>query len=150
MNLNHRTEESAIRPFDVNNAEEEEAAGGEEEEGESGERKVQRMNSPGKPSATEVDEHNLTHLPFRNWCRHCIRGRGKESPHKAGKGDGGELPELHLDYCFPGEEEAGKNLTVLVGRIRGTRMTMSTVLPSKTTGDFIGKRVMAFLRECGC
>ena len=21
------------------------------------------------------------HLPFRNWCRHCVRAKGKESPH---------------------------------------------------------------------
>ena len=88
------------------------------------------------PSLAEIEEHNLTHLPYRNWCRHCVRGRGKESAHKAGTGDGGDVPELHLDYCFPGEEEAGKNLTVLVGRIRNTRMTMSSMIPSKTTGDF--------------
>jgi hypothetical protein len=127
-----------------------EAEGEEEEEGESGKREVQKMNSPGKPSAEEVEHHNLTHLPFRNWCRHCIRGRGKEASHKVVQDEGGEVPELHLDYCFPGEEETGKNLTVLVARMRNTRMTMSTVIPSKTTGEFTGKRIMAFLRECGC
>ena len=93
--------------------------GGEDEEGgESGERDVKKLNSPSKPSAEEVERHNLTHLPYRNWCRHCVRGRGKEAPHQATKGEGGELPELHMDYCFPGEEEAGKTLTVLVARIK--------------------------------
>ena len=29
----------------------------------------------------EVEQHELTHLPFRNWCRHCVRAKGKESPH---------------------------------------------------------------------
>ena len=28
-------------------------------------------------------------------------------------------------------------------------MTMSTMVPSKSTGEFIAKRVIAFLRECG-
>ena len=93
------------------------------EGGESGERKVERMNSPGKPSPEEVEQHNLTHLPYRSWCRHCVRGRGKEAPHKAGKTEGGDVPELHMDFCFPGEEEPGQNLTVLVGRMRSTRMT---------------------------
>ena len=23
-------------------------------------------------------EHEMTHLPFRSWCRHCITGRGRE------------------------------------------------------------------------
>ena len=73
------------------------------------------MNSPVKPSREEVETHNLTHLPYRNWCRHCVRGRGKEAAHAAGKGEIGDHPEFHFDWCFPGEEEAGKNLTVLVG-----------------------------------
>ena len=33
------------------------------------------------PSQEEVERHNLTHLPFRNWCPHCMKGRGKEAPH---------------------------------------------------------------------
>ena len=27
------------------------------------------------PSAAEVEEHNLTHLPFRDWCAFCIQGK---------------------------------------------------------------------------
>ena len=30
---------------------------------------------------TEVDQHELTHLPFRCWCHDCVRSKGKESPH---------------------------------------------------------------------
>ena len=33
-----------------------------------GERKVRRMIDPLMPSLTEVQEHQLTHLPFRSWC----------------------------------------------------------------------------------
>ena len=33
------------------------------------------------PSVAEVEQHELTHLPFRNWCRHCVGAKGKESPH---------------------------------------------------------------------
>ena len=33
------------------------------------------------PSEAEVEEHELTHLPFRNWCRHCVRAKCKESQH---------------------------------------------------------------------
>ena len=60
------------------------------------------------------------------------------------------VPEFHMDFCFPGNEEsASEHLTVLVIRMRGTRMTMSTVVPSKSVGDFTTKRSVAFLRECG-
>ena len=89
------------------------------DEGESAGREVKKMNSPMKPSREEVETHNLTHLPYRNWCRHCVRGRGKEASHKVGSGEVGDYPEFYFDWCFPGEEEAGKNLIVLVGRMRG-------------------------------
>ena len=36
---------------------------------------------PVLPWEAEVEQHELTHLPFRNWCRHCVRAKGKESPH---------------------------------------------------------------------
>ena len=35
---------------------------------------------PVLPSEAEVEQHELTHLPFRSWCRHCVRAKGKESP----------------------------------------------------------------------
>ena len=55
--------------------------------------------------------------------------------------------EIHLD--FPGEEDQDFKLTILVARDRGTKMTMSSVAPSKTCGEFIAKRVVAFMKEIG-
>ena len=101
------------------------------------------------PNSAEVEEHNKTHLPYRCWCRHCVRGRGKELPHTRCNREPGEIPEFHFDFCFPGEEIPGSTLTVLVGRMRHTRMTLSTMVPSKSTGEFMARRVMAFIRECG-
>ena len=70
--------------------------------------------------------------------------------HTRGTAEKGDVPEFHFDFCFPGEEETGKNLVVLVGRMRDTRMTMSTVVPTKTTGEFASTRILAYMRECGC
>ena len=28
---------------------------------------------PRQPTQEEVDEHMATHLPFRDWCPHCVR-----------------------------------------------------------------------------
>ena len=48
---------------------EEEAAG--EQEGRPEEaRKAKGTKAPTKPSNDEVNEHMLTHLPFRSWCPH--------------------------------------------------------------------------------
>ncbi len=69
--------------------------------------------------------------------------------HEAGKNEAGSLPEFSFDFCFLGEAAVGQNLIVLVGRMRHTRMTLSTVVPTKSTGEFVAKRIIAFLRECG-
>ena len=35
------------------------------------------VTDPGQPSRAEREQHELTHIPFRSWCPHCVRGRGK-------------------------------------------------------------------------
>ena len=118
-------------------------------EGEPGERKTKKMQDPKMPTRTEIEEHNLTHLPFRSWCRHCVRGRGKELPHKR-VGEQGEMPELHVDMCFLGEEKDPHNtITVMVARERSTRMTMATVVPAKSARSFTSRRLVSFMKEVG-
>eukprot|EP00971_Amphidinium_carterae_P101102 2000011-Amphidinium_carterae.2 len=33
------------------------------------------------PRAAEVAQHNLTHLFYRSWCRHCVRARAGPQRH---------------------------------------------------------------------
>ena len=28
-----------------------------------------------QPSQQEWDDHQITHIPFRKWCPHCVRGK---------------------------------------------------------------------------
>ena len=58
----------------------EEAAKG--EDGEEEARAVRGPIIPVTPSLEEVRQHRLTHRPFRSWCPHCVRGKGREDPHK--------------------------------------------------------------------
>ena len=111
----------------------------EEEKTDLGSRSVVKMKDPKLPSEEEIQEHSLTHLPFRSWCRHCVRGRGVEAAHCKSKGEGGAIPEFSLDFAFPADETNGKGeknsgLVVLVARMCETKMTMASVVPGKTTG----------------
>ncbi len=45
---------------------------------ENGQRKIKKMLDPKLPTAEEVRQHDITHMPYRNWCPHCVRGRGEE------------------------------------------------------------------------
>ena len=64
--------------------------------------KVRVAPSPQLPSAEEVEEHRLTHYPFRSWCRECIEGRALGE--RRGQGDHGLrgklIPTIGIDYFF--------------------------------------------------
>ena len=49
-----------------------------------------------------------------------------------------------------GDEGGEKTLAMLVARERTTRQTMCTVAPKKSSGEWLGKRLMAWMREVGC
>ena len=121
------------------------------EDEEFGKRQVRKLHDPKLPSEHEVREHSLSgHMPFRSWCPHCVRGRGKEMDHKK-QGDEEEagIPEYHLDYCFPGDSE-GERLTVLVVVERYTKMKKAVVVPKKgSTGSYAARMVLELMNECG-
>ena len=121
----------------------------EDEDEECGVRRSVKKLDPREPSKEEREEHEKTHLPFRNWCRHCVRGRGKEEACRDAKRDQ-DVAEVHLDFMFMGDEGDDRTLAVLVVKERSRGMVMSTVAPRKSSGQWLGRRVMAFMREAGC
>ena len=101
------------------------AAEDRQEEGEEG-RVSKGISAPQKVSKEERDEHNRTHTPFRAWCRHCVRGRGKSTPHCAGVKEEEELkvPKISMDYFFMSDkdEKASENpLLVVLDESTGTK-----------------------------
>ena len=50
------------------------------EEEEEGRKAVARREVVG-PTKKEREEHEATLCLYRSWCRHCVRGRGRNSPH---------------------------------------------------------------------
>jgi len=113
------------------------------------ERKFQILTDPRMPTKAEIDEHELSHVPYRNWCPHCVMGSGKDLDHRKGIEEERGLSEFSFDYCFPGDE-LGYKLTILVGRERSTGMRMATAVPTKaTTGVFSTDKVVEIIDECG-
>ena len=40
------------------------------------------LKAPRAPARREIDDHMATHLPRAAWCGICMRGRGRNSPHR--------------------------------------------------------------------
>ncbi len=78
---------------------------------------------PKKPSPEEVAARELTHLPYRSWCSHCVCGRGRADDHHHVE-EKREIPLVSTDYIFLGDEAAGK-LTVMTVYDSASGMTFA-------------------------
>ena len=68
---------------------------------------VKARLAPKEPTAAERLKHEATHLPYRAWCQHCVRGRGRCKPHYRKTGGHGDnaIPKITMDYFFLGTED---------------------------------------------
>ena len=70
---------------------------------------------PCEPTAKEIEEHYLTHLPFRNWCPHCIAGRGHSDHHKRQLRDvEQEVPTVSVDYAFMNSKNGEESMQPMI------------------------------------
>ena len=80
-NIRVRSESGMAKIGGVDDCGETEGAGEREEPDEwedFGNGKVVGKHDPRQPRQQEKEEHKMTHLLRRSWCRHCIMVRGRE------------------------------------------------------------------------
>ena len=70
----------------------------EERHGEAQAARPRVARSPREPTSLERELHEVTHIPLRTWCRHCMLGRCKDAYHSR-LGDGSkDVPRVGMDY----------------------------------------------------
>ena len=77
---------------------------------------VKMKKTPRQPSQREREEHERTHLPFRDWCTHCIKAKSRNDPHKR-ETDEMKSEELRdeaistvsFDYSYLGNDKLGSD-----------------------------------------
>ncbi len=70
-----------VSPNDIDGASDADSENIEFDAHESRPHKLKRK--PDEPSEEEVAQHYAqNHVPARNWCKHCIMGKGISEPHK--------------------------------------------------------------------
>ena len=97
---------------------------------------------PGMPSPEEIDEHEVGHVPYRQWCEECVQGRGTGEPHGPSMGEHA-VPVVEFDYLFASQkeiytreeldEETMKNVVVkiLVVKDRKGKAIFAHTIPQK-------------------
>ena len=110
---------------------------------------IKKLLDPRKPSEQEVENHELYHVPYRNWCAVCVRSKGKDLDHRKSMEEERGASEYSFDYCFPGDE-FGYKLTVLVGKEKITGSVFASAVPTKgSSGMFIVDKAVEFVEETG-
>ena len=83
---------------------------------------VKLKRSPNLPNSDEVDKHDATRYPYRNWCKICVEAKAREDPHPRGHGGQDEetgLPTVSMDY-----ELLEEKITVLVVKDNSSGSTL--------------------------
>ena len=112
-----------------------------EEEG--GEVQPPRMvRAPGDPTKAEREEHEITHVPYRAWCEHCVKSRGKDGHHGRVPLEMAEstIPRVVMDYCFfqedmKSEDETPLSLIVMIMVETVCHSVLGYAVESKTAGE---------------
>ena len=62
------------------------------------------LAAPRTPTKAEREEHDVSHVPYRPWCRFCVMGRGLERRHPTQSGDrDDDRPRVFADYGYLSE-----------------------------------------------
>ena len=96
----------------------------------------QKINAPVRPTRKELEEHVVSHFPFRSWCEACVRGKAKANPHRRVDHTDETTPVVTVDYCFMNSRTDDvvldeKTAPILVVRDRWTKHFFAHVLPYK-------------------
>ena len=161
-------EEGAARKRARQEVAQEESARGEGEGAEESEEacEVHAPKIPDTPSRAQVLQHRLTHRPFRSWCPHCVRGKGRADQHRKSsqKDTEGNIPKLASDYFFIGqrrpagreerereEDQAEKEgqTPIIVLKDTKSKSLFAHVCPRKGAHDAVVTRLVADLNTLG-
>ena len=104
--------------------------------------KPKTLPTPYTPSKQERLEHELTHVPFRSWCPHCVGGKAVAMGHYGRRSeveDERRIPVIGLDYAFlqksdnqdDGEKVEIGEVTTLVMKDQRSRCVFPVPVPQK-------------------
>ena len=102
---------------------------------------------PEEPTAEERLQHMLTHIPYRQWCQHCVAGKAKGGRHEKSSKYTREVPTVVLDYMYMRDtqqdgEEGGMPILVGYDTVTargGTGTIFARVVPAKGVNEYAVK-----------
>eukprot|EP00971_Amphidinium_carterae_P096806 1916101-Amphidinium_carterae.2 len=82
------------------------------------------------PTQEEIDERNIIHLPYCDWCKHCVQGKRKKQYHQ--KGGLRKQNITQIDYAVLESDNDKHNATVLTIMVCANPLqVLATMVPYK-------------------
>ena len=100
---------------------------------------------PYKPTEDERLARAVTHLPFRAWCSHCVKGLARDWPHRSDYGPPPDIPMVAMDSCFVNTESDDDVLTILAMKEKTFQSVGATVLLDKSASEFAVATIIGYL-----
>ena len=104
------------------------------------------------PTRAEREEHEITHMSYRDRCPHCVRGRGNIQPHRQDKSEDSEgAPTVAMDYGFMRAQSEEEQMSpMLVIKENGHGLVFAAVVPAKGNAHpWIAKRCYRWIEGIG-
>ena len=119
-----------------------------EQEAEEG-RVPKAKRAPNEPTNEEIRIHEITHTPYRSWCKCCVIGRGKADSHFKAESEEKAIAGVHLDYWFMRDVQGGDSMPVLVAKDDETKAFAAHVVFQKGNVEWVADRVVEDLEKFG-
>ena len=109
--------------------------------------KAKATPAPKQPSQQEIQEHNLTHMPYRSWCPICVQGKGRSTSHNT---QTSRKPIIQIDFAYLRGFEEQQTVPILTAIDIETGLCMATMLPDKQQlFDYASNCIQTFIYEVG-
>ena len=97
------------------------------------ERQAESQTVAASPSAAEVQQHALTHEPYKPWCKFCVAHRARQDQHATvADHEGAASSVISIDFGFLSRTEGDQSkLTVLFAHDRHSKAVCAIPTPRK-------------------
>jgi len=105
------------------------------------------MTMPTQPTPQEIQEHNITRMPYRIWCPIHVQAKGRQANHP---NQTSRQPILQVDFTYITSFGDKFPTPILTAIDIQTGMAMAAMITDKHNQSSYAKTCLqAFLLECG-
>ena len=105
---------------------------------------------PAAPTKAMVLAHEVHHADYREWCEHCVAGKGVSHQHRASQAQDSSCSEFSVDYAFMTQcVSCDCARPVIVGYDHGSRGVWAMVVDSKGATESSTKWLNGKINEAG-